>query len=192
MRKPKTALKKMLTQNICSFKRRVRFNDWTVPGAGTWSQSQYYFRLSQLANYSEITAMFEQYKINAVKLTFQPAFCGDNDVNAAGSATMYIQTPRIYTLIDRDGNMTMATETQALENSAVRLVCNPNHQFSVYISKPCVQLDGAVPKAGQWVDCDNPNYDHWGVAVAGQTLGTSAGFTYQVIATFYMQAKGVK
>lgn len=165
---------------------------------GTYTAHPYQFRLDTLPNYSEITNLFNQYRINAVKLSFTPYYV---DNNLANTVNTYYAMPRVYTLIDRNGIPPgqLATEAQFLEYGTAKQIVEPNKPFSIYIKKPCVELASAgdvatnpsVMKWNPWVDVNNPTIPHHGCAV-GMTMPAGLSgtfFTYHVVATYFMEFK---
>lgn len=184
--------------NLVSITRRVVFPEFTLPN-NTWYTTSYAFSLAQLPSYTDFTNLFEQYRINAVKLQFMPTFdSADLNFNPAGTGSVWTRIPRMYTIIDRDGNPQLSTENAMIQYGNVRQITSPLKPFSVYIKAPCVQvatannvtLVGGAPKGKQWIDCDNYNIGHWGCALGGIAGGTTSGqIIYQVVATFYMQFK---
>lgn len=197
-----TTMTKAIRQNLVFMKRRVLLGAWNV--STSWSNVSYVFQLDDLPNYTEFTALFEQYKINAVKLTFLPSYTSSDanqaTANAASGAVFQFQ-PRIYTVIDKDGNPTVSTEPAVLQRNDARMITQPYKAFSIYIRKPCVQFEvssglgfaQAAPKASPWLDCENYAVNHHGAAIAGALpAGSSvtAGLQYQVLATYYLAFKG--
>lgn len=198
---------RMMRQNIVFAKRTYRIGSWDA--STTWNggtTGQFVFQLNNLPNASEFVNLFEQYKINGVKLTFIPNYTGDDAAQAEANVVIsggpaWHTAPRIYTVIDKDGDYQTSTENAMLENNNARLVRNPYRQFTVYVKKPAVQFEvgtGAVfsqaaPKASPWLDCKNSQVNHYGAAIAGiLSSGTlSAVVRYQVIATYYMAFKGI-
>lgn len=190
--------------NLTSIKRRYYVGAWAATVATGWNSTNYSFRLNNIPSYTEFTALFEQYKINAVKLTFIPQWEGGLDQNNAyiAAATVpYVQTPRMYVLIDKDGDPQISTENLMLENSDTRVITNPHKAFSVYVRKPCAQYEvstslgfsAASPKPSPWLDCDNYGVNHYGVGIGCQLDGSvTASMYYRVVATYYMQFKGAK
>lgn len=201
----KSTLTRMVRDNVVFFKRRFRIGQYDC--SSNWNGVNYSFTLGSLPNYTEITNLFEQYKINAVKLTFIPNYF-DNDAaqtefNISQNAVIAaIGGPRVYTLIDKDGSPQSGSESTMLENSAARIIRKPFQGFQIYINKPAVQVEvatslgfsNAMPKASPWLDCDNYSVRHEGCAVGSIMSFTSDGglLRYQVIATYYIAAKGVK
>lgn len=207
----KARMTRAVKSNLVSLKRRFFMGIWTpvtggVPGIGQWNSAVYQFQLNALPNYTEFTALFDEYKINAVKLTFVPAFAGGLDPNTAltsvASGGVFLETPRMYTLIDRDGDIQVSTENAMLENNNARIIRQPNQTFSIYIAKPNIQFEvattalvgfaKAASKGGQWLDTANAGVVHHGCAVGCHLEGSSASQKWQVIATYYMQFRHAK
>jgi len=201
VRKRPMKITRMIRDNVVLFKRRFLVSSSTT--FGSWSTQAYSFTLGALPNYTEITNLFEQFKINAVKLTFIP-LADSVDFNqyqeSKATSRPYATQPRMYTLVDKDGAPTVSTEAIMLENSAVRIIRQPLKGFNIYINKPCVQVEvgttlgfsGAMPRASPWLDCDNYGVRHEGCVVGGVTTDGTVSFGFQVIATYYIAAKGVK
>lgn len=201
MRRPRMTRSVAVRTNLVNIKRSFVTAPFTVNNS--WSGIQLSFTLSALPNYSEFTALFEQYRINGVKLTFVPS-ADSLDINQqqqnSSSAINWTTIPRLYTAIDKDGNGQYASENAILQYGNHRIIRNPMRAFTIYVKHPCVQMGtanlvtivGGAPKARQWLDCDNYNVQHWGAVVGGIVPyqgGTTVNMAYQVIATYYMQFK---
>lgn len=197
--------RKVIKNNLVYIKRKFFITpniNFTV--ASGWGTSIFNFSLGNIPDASQYTNVFEQYRINAVKLTFIPLLAnGDTDWNQAlaVSGTQYLGSPRVYSLIDKDGVQfsTISTEQKMLEFSGVRHIRQPLKTFSVYISKPCVQQEmqstigfaAASPKPSPWIDCENYGIIHNSCVIGCAAVGSStAALQYQVLATYYMQFKG--
>lgn len=191
-----------IKSNLVFIKRKQLVGVWNI--STTYSSNNYVFQLDDLPNYTEFTNLFEQYKINAVKLTFLPSYTGSDanqaTANAAGGAVFQF-APRIYTMVDKDGNPTIGTENAMLQRNDCRMIANPYKTFSIYIRKPAVQFEvgsglgfaQAAPRASPWLDCDNYAVNHHGAGVGGvlpSGSSATAGLQYQVVATYYMAFKG--
>lgn len=195
----------VVSNNVVSIKRQYYMGEFFAPVTAGWSWNAYDFKLSNIPSYVEFTNLFEQYKINAVKLTFVPVGYGGDGINQiyanSTAGAPYFETPRLYTIVDRDGNPQVGTEEYMLQNSKARMIKNPFKVFSVYIAKPCVQQEvgttlsfaGAAPKSGMWLDCDNTGVLHNGLGIGCQANGsTTASFRWRIVATYYMQFKIAK
>lgn len=180
-------------------------NFYVVPGG--WRATAYSFSLSSIASsYTEFTNLFEQYRINGVKLTFIPQVDAIDanqlnvNIGAGGGSVASVTVPRLYTAIDHDGNARTGSEQELLQYGNHRIIKNPLRTFSIYVKHPRVQvatanattLVGGAPKSKVWLDVDNYNVQHWGAVIGGQIpfgAGTGPSITYTVICTMYMQFK---
>lgn len=191
--------KNIKNNNNCFIKRSVQITTFgTSVGAG-WSSIPLVFTANQLPGWSEIQALFDSYRINAVKLTLTPFWDG-SDATQNGPA--YTTIPRVYTLIDRNGFPagSLASEALFLESSKCVQIMKPTEGFTVYVKNPGVE--GAVATGSgftanakanfsPWLDTSNGNVEHYGAAVGIVIPAGSAtsGWYYNINATFYMQVK---
>lgn len=195
----------VVSNSLVSIVRRYYVGQWTPTVSLGWNSTNYSFRLNNIPTYTEFTNLFEQYRINAVKLTFIPEWIGGLDQNNAYMSSTggspFISSPRLYTLIDKDGDPQTNTEDRMLENSKARLIKAPHRPFSIFVRKPCAQFEvatslgfsGAAPKASPWLDCDNYGVNHFGCAIGAQVNGSAtASMPYRIVATYYMQFKIAK
>lgn len=193
MRRRKTyrpSARRAIKSNLVSIKRKVTFTQISL---NTWQSQQYAFTLAALPSYTEFTNLFEQYRINAVKLTFIPYT--DSIEGNTTSANLFV--PRVYTIIDKDGSPLLSSETAMQQYNDARLIRDPCKAFSIYVRKPCVQFGtanaltvvGGAPKPSPWLDCDNHSVQHWGCGIGGVVPNAAGNFNYSVVATYYMQFK---
>lgn len=90
------------------------------------------FKLNQLPNIAEYQSLFDQYMINAVKVTFFPA---SNIAFDATAVTTTIGVPRILMAIDRTDAATPAVENTVREYTKSQRKYM-NRECSIYIKKP--------------------------------------------------------
>lgn len=162
----------------------------------TWSGTNWSFKLDALPNYTDFTAGFNAYRILAVKLLFMPVITGID----GEAGTTVRQVPRAYTAIDRSSNPQYATENGMLQYGNVRVVRSPLRMFSVYIKSPAVWEGVATsasvaysePKGRQWISCDTPSIPHYGCVVGGICAAGTAGVSYNIVATYYLQFKDAR
>lgn len=200
----RTGPARSLRDNNMLVKRCVHMSDNAI--RTTWSSWNYAFRLSDLPDYSQFTNLFDRYRINAVKLLFIPAYNSieenQGNLNQASSLNYLSVQPRVYTIIDKNGDATTSTENTMLENGNVRIIREPCKSFTVYCKNPCVQLAGeasgvivsGISKARQWCDTTNYNMAHYGISWGGIAYnGTSSTVAqaYNIVATYYLQFKNV-
>lgn len=184
---------KLVKSNTVFLKRSVVLESIGRTVTTGWGAFPYQFTLNQLPAYSELQAVFDSYRINAIKLTFTP-YWDNNNWNITN--TVYV-LPRVYTLIDKNGIPPgqIATEAQFLEYSNSRQIVKPQEPFSIFIKKPSVEMRAGstdnVGNASPWIDTADPTVPHHGCA-AGMVIPSGSadvGFFYHVVATFYLEMK---
>jgi len=143
------------------------------------------FTLNALPSYAEFTSLFEFYRICAVKVTFLP--------RQTDFATQTVSN--LWTVIDYNDVTAPTSNTQMQQYSAVKLHSGFK-PFTMYL-KPRVAMpvwqglssSGYAPgKANQWLDCNSPAIQHYGIKMFWDTL--QSGTTMDITATYYMQFKG--
>ena len=183
---------------VVSVKRTMVEPAFSVSSA--WSGAQFVFRLDKLPDFSEFNAVFTQYRINGVKMTFIPMLDGVDANTQINSTVNYVTVPRVYTFVDRDSQPNIASENAFIQHSDLNIVKDPMHAFTLYVSRPAVsqglQTTASVAysgvKGGEWISCDSPSVSHYGGCVGGVIpfTGGSKAIAYSVICTYYLQFRG--
>lgn len=199
-RKPARVPRSLVTNNVMMCKRKQYFGHIDILQT-SWTTQTFQFRLDNLPNSSDFTNLFDEFKINAVKIDFVPGSTSNDQEgiyaqnNVAGT---YMFTPQIFTVIDYDGLAQINTQTQTLENSNARLIKKPFQPFSVYVRKPTILMSaGGVAQSiltRGWTDCSTPSVIYHGASIAGQILGgsTTAALRYYVTLTYYLAFRKAK
>jgi len=148
------------------------------------------FTFSGMNGYSELTVLFDSYRIDFVEVQFKPMF-NMLAVTSAGS----IVSPFLYTVIDLDDATTPGTLGELLEYATVK-----ETSFDKPVTRTLTPMaakalyDGSVftsygmNTGERWVDCNSPGVKHYGVkygiqaGLSGQTNLQSwkLDFTYYV------------
>lgn len=185
--------------------KRVYYSGFWTFGTGTtdgfWRYAVY--NLAQLPNVSEYQALFDEYKINAIKVTFRPRYDNVASDSAAGG------TPQAYahyfidpaSTVTPSGTYSQANLNTFLENSGVR-TATLNRPFSVYF-KPKVQTlassTAATPVAavqkGTWMKTSEPAVLYRGFHIYLQQNAmytTNGNISLDMFVTYYMTFKNLK
>lgn len=159
-----------------------------VPLSGvTGTGISFTFRLSNVAGYSELVSLYDQYKINAVALTFIPRMTAITSTLTAGN----IENVRCLTAIDYNDSTapTGPDVVREYENCEVRGI---TEQFTVYIDKPKI-FDTSSTSRTAWIGTSSATTLHYGLKFwADSTQMTSGNYGYLVEAVFYMAFKAIK
>lgn len=189
-----------------SFTRTFFLENWvfsTVSTNGFWRQ--YTPNFAQIPNSAEYGALFDTYRVNAVKMTFRPRF---NGADANGGATTTVSMPYLSWYVDPKSN-TNATGTYSSSTMNTFLEnCNGrarSRQFTRPISvywKPLVAVNSyTAGNPGEYKRCpwlSTANYPTVPMRLLNVFLNdnnfanTIAGWTADVYVTFYFQCKGAR
>lgn len=207
LRRPRRAtLVRRIPQQILSVKRTFHAGTWawaTTSTAGFW---QYYTaQFNQLPNVAEYKALFDLYKISAVKFTFRLNIDGVNPSDVAGATGGGMGM--VHYIIDPSNNFTpTGTWSQATLNSFMELGSvrsrDMTKPFSIYFKSMISNdvtgsLTNGQPMRPPYIRTDSDNVAHNGVHVFLQpsnAFATTPTFrvTFDIFMTFYLRLKGNK
>jgi hypothetical protein len=153
----------------------------------------------------ELSAVFDMYRMNAVKMTFRPrydGFDGSNTTdttapgvtNQGGTNVHYIVDPGSF--LNPSGTYTSANLNNFLENGDVRSATGTK-PFSI-IYKPTTNAatgSGPMKKTGQWLSTQTANdLAQSGVHVFMQDTNLTGTFSqaFDIFVTYYMSFRGVR
>lgn len=172
------------------------FADYSVSPGASGS-----FKLNQLPNYTEFTTLFDQYKINGVKMTWILSSNGHAQIPYP-SSNLTNSLPLLYTCIDRDDGSPHATfdEMNQIESLKVKRMdrtisrfCKPMLASSVYGGGAFSAY--AAPFKNPWVDAGSTNAEYYGLKWAiDPVISTSNVINYRVkvIAKFYISCRDTR
>lgn len=153
----------------------------------TGAAQTFSFRLSNVAGYSELVSLYDQYKISAVQLTFFPRMTQITSTSSVNN----IDNVRILTAIDYNDATppTTATDVREYENCEVHSITDT---FSVYVDKPKI-LDTSSSSRTAWIATSSATTLHYGLKMWVEPPQYSGGtYGYVVEAVFYMAFKAIK
>lgn len=194
-----------------SFKRTVslspiQFNDsTTIPENGGFTQYQNFgFTLASLPQFTEFTALYDQYKIVGVKVKLMPVFNSydPTSVVTVGAVPKTAACPYITTVVDFDGvTATAQSGYNQYSNAKTRLFDKP---VTVYIPYPGIKDNDTVTSAnvvmrGKWIDTTKFAVNHNGLGVSltypfdyRASTGSILPVTVQPVVTYYLKMKNVR
>ena len=148
-----------------------------VTGAGgltnfTYFSGAIYGTLDTLPGYSDITNLFDQYRINAMELSLRP-FQTVEVASAAGhqppvSAMVYwcndyddaAPFPASNTGVQQIRERVGVKERSLFTNTPIRIQCKPRIAISAYGSGA---FGDYASMKDQWLDCSSPDIQHYGI-----------------------------
>jgi len=153
----------------------------------------YYFQFGYLDNYAAFASVFDQYRIDAVRVTCKPQ---NNAVGLVTNSTTSLVP--LYCVIDYD-NVSNLSTVGAARQYANCIVLEPGESF-IRTFQPRAALAGYTGAFGgyanvspPWIDCASSTVQHYGLkflipgATAAQTLLQSWDITFE----YYMSFKSV-
>lgn len=192
---------------VTKIQRTFNFGYWqpaTTLTSDFWKQ--YQFRLQDLPSYTEITSLFDQYKINAIRVKFVPrfdSFGGDNTTdttlpgitNQAGTQLHIIKDQRAT--MAPSGTYTRTNLNTFLENGKVKTYTG-NRPITVYFKPAVTNNVGASVQAAflwaPWLQTSSADIVHYGFQAfaSDANLNGSFGNSWDVFVTYYMMVKGLR
>lgn len=141
------------------------------------------FNLSNMANYREITDLYDEYQIVGAKVTFQPLFApasgvGGSATNIFGAIPEVIMAPDFNdnsiadaypTLISREG-----VKRSVLMGHAISMGVKPRPASQLYDSNGLVPVGYGFQQRQPWIDSKSVNVPHYGVKCYFRNLNIQA------------------
>lgn len=181
--------------NVYSFKRTVYVPQWATVNALGDQPFKLEPKLSDLPNYTEFTALFDQYRIKGVSFKLIPRY----NVVPQTSGNPLLPT-QVMSVLDYDGTgpntLTAIRQYQTLRttrNTSIhKRYFKPAILQMVYESSTTTAYG---PKWNQWIDCNNdtvPHYGLYGICPQIASGVSDAEYFYDLEAVYYIQCKTVR
>lgn len=157
------------------------------------------FSLDSSADYSEFTALYDQYRITEVKMHFFPM--STSIINTTISTAPVNFCPRVVVCADYDDSSTPSSFNQLRQYSTAR-VYSAIDRFT-YAIKPAlsvaayetVSTTAYAPSWGLWVSTADPNAKYYGFKGYMENTGASGpdgAFGFRVEAEFTIECRMAK
>lgn len=179
-----------------TLKRRFFLQSWAFSGAAVNDFWRYYgFNLNQLPNVTDFTNLFDEYRINGIRLSFYPRY---SDYQAGTTAAPQPSRIDMVQVIDPMTTITVAgsfgsTVLNGLmedSNARIRDLSRPRH---IYF-KPKVLVANGQWRFSPWLRSDQVSADHRGVHVflKDANFVGATGPIIDVFVTFYFSLRNLK
>lgn len=194
-RRRKVAVPRAITakrQPIHAFTRQVQFSFTGAVANPAYGVLTY--GLNALPNYTELTALFDQYRITFIKHIWQLNL--SPEAQAAASS----QYPRLYTFNDFTDTTTPTTLDEFRERQRTKIRMLHPAKPVVTTVRPAVSTEifkalGGVavnaPKWKLWLPCESADINHIGTKYALENF-TNTNYTITLTMKYYIQTKMVK
>lgn len=181
---------------------------WTPSTVATSNFWKYYtFLMADLPSFSDMTNVFDRFKINGIKVTFRPrydGFAGNDTVDTTLPGVTNQGMCRLHIINDPASNVTpsgvytSANMNAFLENGSVRSYSG-SRPISIYF-KPTVNVTtggvaaGRRVRAGWLQSTAGTSIEHNGFHVYAQDVNFTGVFNqaWDVFVTYYMAFKGLR
>lgn len=176
-------------QKVYLFKRHCDFGELTLSNITNTYQG-YYFDLSQVPNNNEFTDLYDQYKINAVKITFLPSQTMSNSLSSVNNAQGYV---RFFSAIDYNDSSAPTSIDELRQYQSCKYT-TVYRKHTRYIRPKVTDRGSTYTPGNPWINTTAPTQQYFGLKVAVEPIDstgvTSMIFTVEV--KFYMSFKNVK
>lgn len=183
----------------------IAINPDTLVGQG----GVFLIKLSDVPYYTEMTALYDQYKISRVKVAFMggptPVMQTIQSNNPEGQATWLANMPYMWAAIDYTDGV-LPTEDQMKQYGNVK-TWRVDRYKSFYF-KPTTELVGyndqaqnqpAVVTSNRWISCSQTGIQHYGLKFFIEPFTTThygpdnqALYYLRVCVTYYMKFKNIR
>lgn len=147
------------------------------------------FSLNDLPNNSEFTALYDNYKINAVKISFIPQQDANVSLSLANNA---IANARFFSAIDYTDSSGPVTINELREYKTVKWT-SLLRTHTRYIYKPKI-LDSSGFSVAPWMATTSSAANYFGLKIAIEDIQSTGitSFTYKIECKYYLSFKNVK
>lgn len=156
----------------------------------TSAQPAYVFQLNEIPNYTEWTALYDQYKISKVVVKLVPR----NSQVVSPTANQ----GNLFSVIDYTDSNSLLSADEANEYASVKRtrgfkshvrVLRPRLQVPLYKSG---SLSWGYGSRSGWVNTTNPEVPHFGLKFFWECIGGVESVEFDQYVTYYVKFKNVK
>lgn len=176
-------------QKLYMFKRWTSVFGVIQADSVTPTLQAFNFSLNDLPNYTEFTNLYDQYKINCVKIMFTPQMTVNNSLSTANNPAANV---RFFSAIDYNDSTAPASIDELREYHTCK--CTPIlriHKRIIY--KPKI-LDSSSYSLSPWIATSSPSTNYFGLKIGIEPTSSTIDQTmaYSVECRYYMTFKQVK
>lgn len=185
----RTGNQKMYAFSRILFLQNQSMNVPVGPGVGFAVDT---YALSQLPSYTEFTALYDQYRIKKILVTWYPSSDGDTS-----SYVGVTNAPMFHAYRDYDDSSAPTTLADMMQRQGV-FTRKFNKPISMTIAPRTLATVSGVSGAGvgsrtQWLDCADSSLTHYGIkwAISANPAATNT-FYYNIRYKFFLEFKEVR
>lgn len=175
-------------KRVVSVKRIAQLS--TVSITAVEQHLVYTFKLSDLPNYTELTNLYDQYKIKGISLKFIPtkteSSITEGSINPLHSVLDFSDSTALTSIPDY---LQYSTYKMSMPIRMMKRFIYPKQLQYAYDSTTAAAIQADV--ANNWIRSESPNVQHLGIKVCIPG-GAANTLSYQVFATYYVLLKQTK
>lgn len=176
--------RKSVYAGVYKFKRTYNFGTVSSDGINFYGNA-FNFSMNDMPGYTELTGLFDFYKLTGVKFRFIPYY---QDMSNSVGSTNNSRNPPIFYAIDRSDSTSPATVDELLEYNDHK-ISNVWKGFQCWIPNPKF-ADATSAMRGGFVATSNPSLNWYGLKVAIPPTGVAN--SWYVVMTYYVSCKDPK
>lgn len=155
------------------------------------------YSLNQLPSYTDFTALFDQYRVDKIRVTFYPR---QNVTNGTfpSPTNDTVQSCQVFSVIDYDDGTAPTALTDILQYQNLKTTRGLRVHSRTF--KPGVEIAqtnngtiaGSMVKKSPWLDCTVASVWHNGLKLVAQNTGGFAPITYDMKVDMWISCKNVR
>lgn len=183
-------------KNLYYFKRKIP----SVPVnlANQNGQASYLYQFINIPNYTELTALFDQYQIKGIKMNWRLV------LDPAAQSANLASYPALYVRRDYDNAAIESVSDIMQDNRSKRIILRPDRVSGMYLKPSTLDIQNSVdvngntvqtqyPVWNKWIDCSDPRVPHYGMKIAVDAQGIDlSGFRLITEFTYYVAMKNTR
>lgn len=195
--------KRFSPSKIYSYKYTITKGTVGIANGANSNYNGISFKLQDIPNYTELTTLYDEYRITRVTIILMPRSASLGQTNSASSGNVnqqYSNVQPFITVIDYDDAtppgarsdlIQYGTAKQHLPNRMIRRTLQPCVAVQTY--KTAVS-SGYMAKRRQWLDCADDTVPHYGFKWAYNQDSAAAADTvlYDITCVYYVQCRGTR
>lgn len=191
----KTAKTVNVKRQVHYFTRRCNLGGIVSVGINTPTLTSFTFKLDNVPNVSDFTALFDQYKMTKIELFFKLM----QDPSAQNNAQSWY--PTMYYCVDHDDATAPTSINDLLQHGRTQQrIMKPNSYIKVVI-KPAVLFEVArgtgtttvSPQWNQWIDMAHVDTLHYGLKYAfDNSFNINPNYSVEVFAKYHFACRDTR
>lgn len=158
---------------------RRMYNFGAIASSSVFGDGLAFFILQSLPDYSEFTALYDQYRVDKLVVHFIP------NATIIDHASSNLDSGTLLTAVDFDGGATGLTQLQFLSYESAqihphcvpaKITIQPRSELAALNTSPATVAAVMPNNANMWYDCSNTTVPFYGVRYATTAEASATGY----------------